>query len=216
MTAATAAVGDRERPSTLRTYRDDGPIARALGAAGRAVPLPAELLALLGALAVFAAAAIGGGDSSTGVAGAVVAWLVIAGGLSAGRPETGRLGWAAPPLVRVAEYAALLWLGAVEGGDAVPAAFALLCALAFRHYDLVYRLRHRGVTPPAWVDAASLGWDGRLVLAWILLAVGALPTGFYVLAAIFAAIFVGDSVAGWRGHQRADVGSYEDEDDEGQ
>lgn len=216
MAATTATVGRSERPSTLRTYRDDGPIALAIAAAGRAVPLPSSLLALLGALAVFAAAAIGGGDASTGVAGAVIAFLVITGGLSAGRPEAGRLGWAAPPLIRVAEYAAILWLGAVAGGDAVPAAFALLCALAFRHYDLVYRLRHRGVTPPAWVDAASLGWDGRLILAFALLAFDLLPAGFYVLAAVFAAIFVGDSIAGWRGHQRADVGSYEDEDDEGQ
>ena len=50
------------------------------------------------------------------------------------------------------------------------AAFALLCALAFRHYDLVYRLRHRGVAPPRWLDRAGGGWDGRLLAGFVLAA----------------------------------------------
>jgi hypothetical protein len=221
-TAGTAVAGGDERPSTLRIYRDDGPLARALGRTlGRAVPLPAAALAAAGALPVLAVLAVTGGGASTALAGAALAWLVVVAGLSAGRPETGRLGWAPPPVIRGTEYVALMWIGAIAGGASVAAAFALLCALAFRHYDLVYRLRHRAATPPAWVDAVSLGWEGRLIAAWVLLAAGALPGAFFVVAVVFALVFVGDSVAGWvrfAGEQRAGAaaGSYEDEEDEGQ
>ena len=221
-TATTAVAGGDEKPSTLRIYRDDGPLVRALGRAlGRAVALPAAVLALAGAVPVFAAIAVEGAGASEGLAAVVLAWFVLVAGLSAGRPETGRLGWAPPPVIRATEYASLLWLGAIAGGDSVAAAFALLCALAFRHYDLVYRLRHRAATPPAWVNAVSLGWDGRLIAGWVLLAVGALPAAFFAAAALFAVVFAGDSVAGWMrfaGEQRSGgaAGSYEDEEDEGQ
>ena len=107
----------------------------------------------------------------------VVAWAVLLGGLASARPLTDRLRWMVPPALRAIEYAALLWIGAVAGGDAEPAAFALLCAITYHHYENVYGFRHRGVRPPAWVTAAGLGWDGRLLLGVVLLVAGALPAG---------------------------------------
>ncbi|HEV2061504.1 MAG TPA: DUF5941 domain-containing protein, partial [Solirubrobacteraceae bacterium] len=165
-------------------------------------------------LPLLVAIAVEGDRASDGLAAGVVAWAVLLGGLSRGRTEKGRFRWGVPPLIRLTEYAGLLWIGAL--GDALPAAFALVAALAFRHYDLVYRLRHRGVTPPRWVDLAGLGWEGRLLLGWLLLVVGALPAAFFVLAALLGVVFVTESVAGWtRGvRQRATV--YEEEEDEGQ
>lgn len=204
-------------PSPLATYRDDGPVARALGAAGARLPVPSALLAVA-AVVPLAVAILAEGDlASDALAGAVVAWLVVLGGLSAGRTEHGSFRWLVPAAVRFGEYAGLLWIGSLEGSGGVPAAWALLAALAFRHYDLVYRLRHRGVTPPAWVDLLGLGWEGRLLLGYVLLLAGALPTAFFVLAAVFAAVFVIESVAGWTGTVRSQqTAVYEEEEDEGQ
>ena len=199
--------------ATLTVYRDDGPIAATLGRL--AARLPAAALALLAALPLLAAMAIEGDGASDALAGGVIAWAILVGGLSRARTETGRFRWGVPPLIRLIEYAGILWLGAL--GDARSAAFALVAALAFRHYDLVYRLRHRGETPPAWVDLVGLGWEGRLLVGYVLLLVGALPAAFYVLAAVLGVVFVTESVAGWTkavAPGRASV--YEEEEDEGQ
>ena len=51
---------------------------------------------------------------------------------------------------------------------------------------------------PAWIERVGLGWWGRLALAWLLYAAGALPTGFYALAALLGAVFVGEAIDSWR------------------
>ncbi len=219
--AAAATLAPAARPSMLTLYRDDGVLARAVaGGLGRVVPVPGVVLVLAGTFPVLAAVVIGGAGVSRALAGAVLAWFGLTAALSGGRPQTGRLAWGTPPLIRATEYVSILWLGAIAGGSSPAAAFALLCALAFRHYDLVYRMRHRGVTPPPWVNALALGWDGRLLLAWLLLIAGLLPAGFFVAAAILGMATAGDSVVGWLrfvDQQRAGAaGSYEDEEDEGQ
>ena len=127
----------------------------------------------------------------------MVAWVVLVGGLAAGRPLTDRLRWTVPPVLRAIEYAGLLWIGAVAGDDALPATFALLAAITYHHYDTVYGFRHRGVTAPAWVDGRAAG-TGRLVLAVVLLVAGALPAAFWILAALLAVLFVAETVAEWR------------------
>ena len=96
--------------------------------------------------------------------------------------------WAVPPAIRTLEYGLLIW---IADGDA--AAFALLGVLAFHHYDLVYRLAQPGRAPPAWVGAVAGGWDGRLVLACVLLAAGALPAGLFVARGVLAVLFVGEA-----------------------
>jgi hypothetical protein len=119
--------------------------------------------------------------------------------------------------MRATEYLALVWIAAIEGPDAYPAAFALLAALTFRHYDLVYRLRHRGVVPAHWVSALSGGWELRLIAAYVLLAVGALPAAYFVAAAVLAVAFVGEAIYGWLAVGRVQRPlEYEDEEDEGQ
>jgi hypothetical protein len=201
-------------PEPITVYRDDGPLARALGALGRSVPLPAPLLILLGLAPVLVAAVVG---VSEPVAGAVVAWLVLTAGASSGAPPRARIRWAEPPLLRATEYITLIWIAGLEGSEAYPAAFALLAALTFRHYDLVYRLRHRGVVPATWVSTLGGGWDGRIVLAFLLLVAGALPAGFYVAAAVLGAAFVGEAIYGWLAVGRVQRPlEYEDEEDEGQ
>jgi hypothetical protein len=115
----------------------------------------------------------------------------------------------------VGEYGSLIWIGATVGESASAGAFALIAALAFRHYDLVYRSRFQGKPPAAWLEIAAGGWDGRLVVVTVLLAAGALPTALFVLAAVFAVVFVSECVISWARHSEAPVSIYEDEEDEG-
>jgi hypothetical protein len=157
-----------------------------------------------------------GAGASRAAAGITLAWLVLIAATARGAPAD-RLSWAVPPILRLAEYSGLLWIGAMGGESSQPAAFTLICVLAFRHYDVVYRLRHQGVAPPAWVGDLALGWDGRLVLGYILLVALALPAGFFVAAGLLATVFVAESIAGWRRFGRAPQPvTYEDEEDEGQ
>jgi hypothetical protein len=202
----------------LAVYRDDGPLARALGGAlGRAVRLPALVVLAAGLAPLLLAIVLEGDDVSDGMVVAVAVWLVLLGGFSSGRPHDERLRWLVPPLLRAGEYVGLVWIAAVAGAADEGAAFALLAAIAFRHYDLVYRLRHQGVTPPPWVNLLSLGWDGRLILACALLLAGALPDAYYVVAAVLAIVFVSESAVSWIHFSRAQRPvMYEDEEDEGQ
>jgi hypothetical protein len=201
-------------PDPIAVYRDDGPLARALGRALR-LPVPPPALALAGLVPLLVVVVVGGGDVSHGAAAVVLAWALLAGGASRGGRGAGRIAWAATPLVRLTEYTALIWIAALHGASAYPAAYAVIAALTFRHYDLVYRLRHRGVQPARWVSVLSLGWDGRLILGFVLLVAGALPAGFYVVAGVLGAAFIGEAVVGWAVVGRVDHPLDEtDEEDE--
>jgi hypothetical protein len=217
MTAATAptASAGTERASVLEFYRDDGPIAAAIGAAtaGR-LRAPAIAFLLVAALPGFAAIVVEGGDASRGVVTAAVVWAVMTGGLASSRPLDDRLRWMVPSALRVIEYAGLLWIADVAGDDSLPAVFALLCAITYHHYDVVYGYRHRGVPLPRWARAAGGGWDGRLLLGLVLLLVGALPAGFYVMAVAVATLFIGVTIAQWRHIGRGAQPVYDDEEDE--
>jgi hypothetical protein len=215
---AATAVQDPRRP-TLALYKDDGPLARTLGAVLEplATAVPHSLLIAVAVVPMFALMAAKGEHAGHTVAGIAIAWLVLVAGATGGREPRDRLRWAVPPVIRLAEYAGLLWIGAMGGESSEPAAFTLICALAIRHYDVVYRLRHQGAAPPAWVGNLALGWDGRLVLGYILLVALALPAGFFIAAGLLATVFVAESIAGWRRFGRApQSATYEDEEDEGQ
>ena len=140
-------------------------------------------------------------DASLGVAAAGVAWLLLTMGTTSARWPKESFHWAVPPLVRLGEYATLAWLAAID--DAVPAAFALIAALTFRHYDLVYRLRHRAEVPPAWLNRLAAGWDGRVIIAWVLLALGTLPAAMYVWAGLLGAVSVAEAAVSWRRFERS-------------
>jgi hypothetical protein len=197
----------------LQLYRDDGPLARAIGSLVR---VSHSFLIVVALAPMFVLLVLRGDGASRVAVGAVLAWLVVVGGAMSGTPPTDAFRWTVAPLLRLAEYAGLLWLGALGGEGAQPAAFALICAVAFHHYDLVYRLRNLGTEPPRWIGDLALGWDGRLVLGYILLVAGALPAGFFIAAGLLATAFVAESIAGWRRFGRAPQPvTYEDEEDEG-
>lgn len=127
----------------------------------------------------------------------------------------GRFNWLVPGTIRALEYGLLILTAALAHGDAMKACFALLAALAFHHYDTVYRLRQQGAPPPAWVSIAGGGWDGRIVLALVALLVAVTTAGMAVAAGLLGIVFVGESVSSWTGHARAEQPlTYADQEDE--
>ncbi len=188
--------------NALQTYRDDGPLARAIGAvAAKAVPLNEVALALIGA-GVLAAAAATLKQPVPDLLLAVVAAVVLIGAGSA-RSHFGRFAWVVPPLLRALEYGFLIRLTVLAEPDALPLCFALLAALAFHHYDTVYRIRQQGVAPPHWIGLIGGGWDARMLIAVVLAAVGLLGPGMLVAGAVLGTIYVTESISGWRRHVRA-------------
>ncbi len=175
----------------LRSYRDDGPLAEVLR---RARLAPAVLGALLAAAAVAIGALIGRASPSTGLVAGVAVIAVLVGGLTGGGAES-RFDWLEPAGIRGAEYGFLLWLGAATP-HGLPAAYALMAALAFHHYDTVYRLRHLQTPPPVWLAVAG-GWDGRLLVAALAFALHIVRPLFFVAAAVLGVVFVTESVRTW-------------------
>ncbi|MEA2295441.1 MAG: hypothetical protein QOE86_3080, partial [Solirubrobacteraceae bacterium] len=204
-TRATLAASDTEDPRLLAVC-DHGLLVRALAPIGRAVPAPPW--ALLGAAAAILAVTIAatGATPPDGAVAAATAAVVVLGAAAAGRPQTDRLRWLAPPLLRAIELGGLAWLGAAGGAGTGPAAYALLCAVAFHHYDGIYR---RSAT------VAGAGWDGRLVVAAALVIVGATPAGFWALAGVLCALFGGPAVRSWVVADRAGrTDPYDEQEDE--
>jgi hypothetical protein len=197
---------------TLLLYRDDGPLARALSRLPAARALPAVVPVLLAGLPLLALVALDGAHAPRGALAAAVAWAVLAAGAGRACPHTDRLAWAAPPALRALEYGGILALAAQRPPSGAAGAFALLAAAAFRHYDLMYRLRQRGATPPAWVSTLSGGWDGRLIAVWVLMALDVLPAALYVVAGALAVVLVGDSVSGWLRFARSGRRAFDDEE----
>ena len=182
-------------------YRDDGPLALAIGRAlGPVVGVPAMALLLAGTGGVLVVAAIAWRDASTALAAAAVAWLVLTLGITSERWPKPSFHWAVPPLLRLGEYATLTWLAAIQGAE--PGALALLGVLAFRHYDMVYRLRHRGDRTPRWLNLLTAGWDGRVIIAWVLLAAGVIEDAMFIWAAVLGVASLAETVVAWRRFER--------------
>jgi hypothetical protein len=173
--------------------------------------MPAEVLVVAALLPVAGVLINNGADVPDSTLGLAVAWAVIAGGMSSGGSHTGRFAWAVPTLLRMLEYGTLVWMVRAESQDALPGVFALLCAIAFRHYDIVYRLRHRREPPPDWVNWVGLGWEGRLLLVYVLVVAGTVDWSLYVAAIALAVVSVSESALVW---VRASARGMEDDDDE--
>ncbi|MFF7851783.1 DUF5941 domain-containing protein [Streptomyces sp. NPDC007910] len=122
--------------------------------------------------------------ATTGLLFAVLTWpfgdrqIVIAAvgytifaGLAVAQPLKGALDWLVPPLFRAAEYTTVLVLAArSDAPGALPAAFGLVAAVAYHHYDTVYRIRGGTGAPPAWLVRVTGGHEGRTLLVTVLAA----------------------------------------------
>ncbi|MBP5860008.1 DUF5941 domain-containing protein [Streptomyces scabiei] len=183
----------------LADLADSGPLAEVLA---RVMPsryaVLARLLALAGAVLVVLAAWIDGPGWSVVICAGV---YVLVSADAVARPLKGPLDWLIPPLFRAAEYGTVLILAAkADVNGALPAAFGLVGAVAYHHYDTVYRIRGDAGAPPRWLVRAIGGHDGRTLLVTVLAAL-LVPTDFKValtaLAVAVALLVLIESIRFW-------------------
>lgn len=178
----------------LTLYRDDGPVARAIGLLTARL-IPASAGALLAPVVLVGALLLDG--RTTGLATAVGwgAHLVLASAAAGAAAD--RVRWLVPAALRTAEYTFVAWLAWRSGGWALPLAYALLLAVASHHYDVVYRVSFQRA-PAAWVALAGGGWEGRTAILLVASLTGVLPATLAAVAVWCGLLFVGESAASWR------------------
>ncbi|MGW8762803.1 DUF5941 domain-containing protein [Streptomyces sp. NPDC055815] len=158
----------------LADLADSGPIAELVAKAGRRPGIRPfsrfpVVIALIGAACLLVSAWLDPFGSPFTVMAAII-YAVFAGAAVA-RPLKGALDWLVPPVFRAAEYGTVLILAAkADAAHALPAAFGLVAAVAYHHYDTVYRIRGGTGAPPAWLVRVTGGHEGRTLLVTVLAA----------------------------------------------
>ncbi|QEU90248.1 DUF5941 domain-containing protein [Streptomyces kanamyceticus] len=172
----------------LGELADNGPLASAFAALKRTgLPVPAPVIAFVGGAAVVAVAAFTSYGSPWVVVAAVA--YVITSGLALSRSLKAPLDWLVPPFFRAAEYGTVLVLAAkADVNGALPAAFGLVAAVAYHHYDTVYRIKGGTGAPPRWLVRAIGGQEGRTLV--VVLAAALLPTTDFTVALTALAVAV--------------------------
>lgn len=188
----------------LADLADSGPLTegltRVVRRPARRLPgIAAPALALLGGLAVTATSALTGFGGAWPVLGALV--YVLTSALAVARPLKGALDWLVPPFFRAAEYGTVLALAAsADVSGALPAAFGLVAAVAYHHYDTVYRIRGNAGAPPATLVRAVGGQEGRTLLVTVaaaLLTAAQFKAALTVLAVVVAVVVLAESIRFW-------------------
>ncbi|MGW2445031.1 DUF5941 domain-containing protein [Streptomyces sp. NPDC001675] len=181
----------------LADLADNGPLAGFVARATR-VRLGAPLLVALAGTAVLAVSLFSGVTWAP-VAGAAV--YAVTAGQALHRLLKGALDWLVPPLFRFAEYGTVLVLAAhADVNGALPAAFGLVAAVAYHHYDTVYRIRGNAGAPPAWLVRAIGGQEGRTLLVTVLAALltaSQFKAALTVLAVAVAVLVLVESIRFW-------------------
>ncbi|MDX3665494.1 DUF5941 domain-containing protein [Streptomyces europaeiscabiei] len=183
----------------LYDLTDSGPLAEGLATLLRGKPRKTGLLsAAFAAVAVVTAAWVWGPAWQVVL---VAGLYVLLSAEAVEHPLRGTLDWLIPPLFRAAEYCTVLVLAAkADVNGALPAAFGLVAAVAYHHYDTVYRIRGDAGAPPQWLVRAVGGHEGRTLLVTVLAALLA-PTEFKValtaLAVAVALLVLVESIRFW-------------------
>ncbi|MER6995507.1 DUF5941 domain-containing protein [Streptomyces sp. NPDC000410] len=178
----------------LADLADSGALAESLAAvfakAARGLPGIAPLaIAVAGGAAVVTAAAVADFGSWWPVAAAAL--YAATSGFAVARPLKGALDWLVPPVFRATEYGVILLLAArSEVNGALPAAFGLVAAVAYHHYDTVYRIRGGTGAPPAWLVRTIGGHEGRTLVVAVLAAVLASDATAFTVALTASAVAV--------------------------
>ncbi|MFB6991218.1 MULTISPECIES: DUF5941 domain-containing protein [unclassified Streptomyces] len=186
----------------LADLADSGPLAQLFAAIGSRTkgPWTAPVMALLGGLLMVASALSQPFGSWHTILAAVV--YAIFSGLAVSRPLKGALDWLVPPIFRAAEYCTVLVLAALSDvAGALPAAFGLVSAVAYHHYDTVYRIRGGTGAPPQWLVRTIGGHEGRTLVVAVLAAVLTRHSAFTValtaLAVAVALVVLVESIRFW-------------------
>ncbi|MGX1134610.1 phosphatidylglycerophosphate synthase [Streptomyces glaucescens] len=190
--------------TALADLADSGALAQGIAKAfekparrlpGFAVPA----IALLGGAAVVATAVFTDPGSPWPVVAA--AGYALTSGLAVARPLKGALDWLVPPFFRAAEYGTVLALAAGAGVNGVlPAAFGLVAAVAYHHYDTVYRIRGNAGAPPVWLTRTIGGHEGRTLLVTVLAALltaAQFKVALTALAVAVALLVLVESIRFW-------------------
>ncbi|MET7488146.1 DUF5941 domain-containing protein [Streptomyces sp. NPDC005538] len=183
----------------LADLADSGPLARPLA---RVLPgtsrIPAFFWALAGTAVLLLAAWFEGPGWPLVLCAAV---YVLLSSEAVARPLKGTLDWLIPPFFRAAEYCTVLILAAeAEVNGALPAAFGLVAAVAYHHYDTVYRIRGNAGAPPAWLVRATGGHEGRTLLVTVLaaaLTASQFTVALTALAVAVALLVLVESIRFW-------------------
>ncbi|TLS47945.1 CDP-alcohol phosphatidyltransferase family protein [Streptomyces montanus] len=172
----------------LADLTDSGALATGLARLARRAPLRAPAyVAFIGGAVVVLATWLAPYGSWWPVLGA--AFYVLQSPIALARPLKGALDWLVPPFFRAAEYGTVLVLAAkADVNGALPAAFGLVAAVAYHHYDTVYRIRGNAGAPPHWLVRAIGGHEGRTLLVTVLAALLAATDFTFALAALAAAV----------------------------
>jgi hypothetical protein len=129
------------------------------------------------------------------------AGYTVLSAVAVSRPLKGALDWLVPPFFRAAEYGTVLALAATAGvKGALPAAFGLVAAVAYHHYDTVYRIRGNAGAPPARLVRAIGGQEGRTLLVTVLAALLTavqFQVALTVLAVAVALVVLAESIRFW-------------------
>ncbi|MFJ3444361.1 DUF5941 domain-containing protein [Streptomyces sp. NPDC086081] len=190
--------------AALADLADSGPLAHASAQAlkkpARALPgFTAPAVALLGGLAVVLTSALTGFGGPWPVVAALA--YALTSGLAVARPLKGALDWLVTPFLRAAEYGTVLVLAArADVNGALPAAFGLVAAVAYHHYDTVYRIRGNAGAPPAWLVRSIGGHEGRTLLVTVLAALltaSQFTVALTVLAVAVALVVLVESIRFW-------------------
>ncbi|MFJ8189072.1 DUF5941 domain-containing protein [Streptomyces sp. NPDC096094] len=188
----------------LADLADSGPLAEAaalgLRSAARRLPgFTAPAVALFGGAAVVATAALTGFGGPWPLVAAV--GYVLTSALAVARPLKGALDWLVPPFLRAAEYGTVLVLAAkADVNGALPAAFGLVAAVAYHHYDTVYRIRGDAGAPPQWLVRTIGGHEGRtlvITVLAVLLTATQFKVALTVLAVAVALVVLVESIRFW-------------------
>ncbi|WOX26554.1 DUF5941 domain-containing protein [Streptomyces solicathayae] len=188
----------------LYDLTDTGPLAElvrgTLIRVGAKSPGTLGLAVLASAQLIFAATQLPVGSWGMVLAAGIYAFF--AGG-AVMVPLKGALDWLVPPVFRAGEYVTVLLLAArSDVPHAVPAAFGLIAAVAYHHYDTVYRIRGGTGAPPAWLVRTIGGHEGRTVLVAVLAALTATAGSDFTLAltalaAAVALVVLVESIRFW-------------------
>ncbi|MGW1069387.1 DUF5941 domain-containing protein [Streptomyces aureus] len=179
---------------------DSGPLAESLTRfAGRLPRVAPAVVAFVAGAVVVTCAALAPYGGWLPVVGAAVYVLLSPAALL--RPLKGALDWLVPPFYRAAEYLTVLALAVNAGMNGVlPAAFGLVAAVAYHHYDTVYRIRGNAGAPPHWLVRAIGGHEGRTLLVTVLAALltaAQFKVALTALAVAVALLVLVESIRFW-------------------
>ncbi|MFK4068473.1 DUF5941 domain-containing protein [Streptomyces sp. NPDC029674] len=201
--------------AALADLADNGPLASAFSALRPRVTWlrPAPVLAFVGGAGLVGTALANPYGSPVVVAAAAL--YIALSGLALIMPLKAPLDWLVPPFFRAAEYCTILVLAAkAEVNGALPAAFGLVAAVAYHHYDTVYRIKGGAGAPPRWLVRAIGGQESRtlvVALAAALLPTTDFPVALTALAVAVALVVLVESIRFWVAAEKQGAPAVHDE-----